>query len=424
MNITFSLFTRETGNISQKISAINTSTIQNSYFSPLRKTSFIIHGFTSTGKYGWVVELCLLLVKVEDINCVAVDWEDGAKCTYFIAASNIRVLGAEIAYLINTFTKMYLYCPAHVHLIGHSLGAHTAGEAGRRLRGVGKTFQGIGRITGLDPAGFCFEGFPAMVRLDPTDAIFVDVIHTNGARFPTIGFGMLSPCGDLDFYPNGGTFMSGCDASETLLSENDLETLVKARRGVANCHHARSYQYYRYSLLYPDGFLGYPCESYTAFKEGNCFPCPREGCPMMGQYADRFRYKLRKNNPKYYLNTGPTEPFTSWRYNISVKLSGMTKTKGEINIVFNSKDGNTKEYQIASGSLQNAHIYPKLTDVEINPARATKIEFLWHKKFSTFIWARLGAERVSLIRGQDGHEFLLCGNGTVLYGIPQTLTPC
>lgn len=44
------------------------------------------------------------MVAVEDVNCIAVDWEDGAKCTYFIAASNIRVLGAEIAYLINTFT--------------------------------------------------------------------------------------------------------------------------------------------------------------------------------------------------------------------------------------------------------------------------------------------------------------------------------
>lgn len=37
---------------------------------------------------------------------------------------------------------------------------------------------------GLDPAAFGFEGFPEMVRLDPSDAGFVDVIHSNGARFP------------------------------------------------------------------------------------------------------------------------------------------------------------------------------------------------------------------------------------------------
>lgn len=42
------------------ISAINSSTIQNSHFSSRRKTSFIIHGFGSTGKSGWVVEMCLV----------------------------------------------------------------------------------------------------------------------------------------------------------------------------------------------------------------------------------------------------------------------------------------------------------------------------------------------------------------------------
>lgn len=40
---------------------------------------------------------------------------------------------------------------------------------------------------GLDPAGICFEGFPDMVRLDPSDAQFVDVIHSNAGKFPSIG---------------------------------------------------------------------------------------------------------------------------------------------------------------------------------------------------------------------------------------------
>lgn len=44
----------------QVISAINSSTIQNSHFSSRRRTSFIIHGFSSTGKKGWVVEMCLV----------------------------------------------------------------------------------------------------------------------------------------------------------------------------------------------------------------------------------------------------------------------------------------------------------------------------------------------------------------------------
>ena len=36
-------------------------------------------------------------------------------------------------------------------------------------------------LSGLDPAEPCFQGLPEEVRLDPSDALFVDVIHTDSA---------------------------------------------------------------------------------------------------------------------------------------------------------------------------------------------------------------------------------------------------
>ncbi|NWX24339.1 LIPR3 protein, partial [Aegotheles bennettii] len=142
----------------------------------------------------------------ENINCIAVDWKDGAKGTYVSAVNNIRVVGAEIAYFIKTLQNISRYSPSEIHLIGHSLGAHTAGEAGRRT-------QGIRRVTGLDPAGPYFEGTSPEVRLDPTDADFVDVIHSNAAHFPVAGLGIYNTSGHLDFYPNGGSVMPGCTDS-------------------------------------------------------------------------------------------------------------------------------------------------------------------------------------------------------------------
>jgi len=51
---------------------------------------------------------------------------------------------------------------------------------------------GLGRITGLDPAEPYFQGTPPIVRLDPTDAKFVDVIHTDGASIFLLGkFGVI-----------------------------------------------------------------------------------------------------------------------------------------------------------------------------------------------------------------------------------------
>ncbi|KFM63668.1 Pancreatic lipase-related protein 2, partial [Stegodyphus mimosarum] len=64
-----------------------------------------------------------------------------------------------------------------VHIIGHGLGAHASGYTGKRIRYSRNTL--VGRITGLDPAGPFFNGVSEAVRLDKSDASFVDIIHTN-----------------------------------------------------------------------------------------------------------------------------------------------------------------------------------------------------------------------------------------------------
>ena len=52
------------------------------------------------------------------------------------------------------------------------------------------TNEKIGRISGLDPAAPLFEDMPTFVRLDPSDALFVDVIHSD-AGDTVLNFGKL-----------------------------------------------------------------------------------------------------------------------------------------------------------------------------------------------------------------------------------------
>ncbi len=64
---------------------------------------------------------------------------------------------------------------------------------------------------GLDPAGPLFEGYHESVRLDKSDAHYVDVIHSNGESLMVGGLGVWEPIGHVDFYPNGGRAQTGCN---------------------------------------------------------------------------------------------------------------------------------------------------------------------------------------------------------------------
>ena len=63
------------------------------------------------------------------------------------------------------------------------------------------------RITGLDVAGPSFEGMDSRLRLDPTDACYVDAIHTDDSVL-----GIRMSVGHDDFYPNGGDHQPGCES--------------------------------------------------------------------------------------------------------------------------------------------------------------------------------------------------------------------
>ncbi|XP_033617289.1 pancreatic lipase-related protein 2 [Fukomys damarensis] len=418
INTRFLLYTNENQNNYQLINATDPATIKASNFNLDRRTRFIIHGFLENGEKSWMTDSCRRMFQVEKVNCVCVDWQGGSRTIYGQATQNIRVVGAEVAYLIQVLSTKLGYDPEDVHIIGHSLGAHAAAEAGRRLQGR------LGRITGLDPAKPYFQDTPEEVRLDPSDAMFVDVIHTDTAPLlPSFGLGMSQKVGHLDFFPNGGEEMPGCNKN-ILSTITDLDNLLQGIRSVVSCNHRRSREYYYSSILNPDGFLGYPCASYQEFQENGCFPCPAIGCPKMGHYADQFRGETSAVEQTYFLNTGDSGNFTCWRYKVSVTLSGEKDLRGYIMISLFGKNGNSKQYEIFKGALKPSSRHTHDIDVDFNLGEIHKVKFLWNNNVINFFQPELGASQVTVQSGKDGTEYNFCSSDTVQEDVLQTLFPC
>jgi len=303
MGTTLNLFTRSNRDAPQLIDDNDNQKLKNSNFDISKRTIFIVHGFTEN-ILTWGVRMKGALLSREDCNVILVDWSKGAKWQenqdnqgkllsgvlqlpelYRQAAGNTRLVGAQIAELIRFLISSNSGSSDWAHqfyIVGFSLGAHVAGYAGRNLKESGMV---LGRITGLDPAGPAFSHTDPAVRLDPTDAKHVDIIHTD-----TVKFGISQESGHIDFFPNGGYTQPGCD-----LNLFDLtETVV--------CNHRRSTEYYIASVQNLCSWKAYPC-SEVFFLLGICGSCKGE-CPSLGYAADR-----TKKTGRHYLKTNNQPPF-------------------------------------------------------------------------------------------------------------------
>ena len=165
-------------------------------------------------------------LEIEDCNFIGMDWSEmasGQTLPYpadypYISQVQVPKAGQNVGYtyhlvkLINFKNILclllyycWLKCRAFIdflietsgtsikqfHLIGHSLGSHVVGWAGALSHSRGT----ISRITGLDPAGPLFFLNNTETRLDPSDADFVDIIHTDSGSFLEGQLSFLEPIG-------------------------------------------------------------------------------------------------------------------------------------------------------------------------------------------------------------------------------------
>lgn len=272
-----------------------------------------------------------------DVNVICVDWENGANLPNYVrAAVNTRLVGRQVALLINSLNELTGSKNSDFHLIGFSLGAHVAGFAGAEL-------FNLSRITGLDPAGPLFENYDPRVRLDPGDADLVDVIHSNGEKIYMGGLGAWDPMGDIDFYPNGGRMQKGC-TNLFFGAVSDMFWSTSEENGRSLCNHRRAYKFFTDSVVPGCNFPAFACESYEKLLEGDCFPCVDGNCANMGYHTNKSHGK-----GMMYLATREQEPFCANQFRVQIDSSPNMvpiTSLGKVEIVLIGADNLTETFSL------------------------------------------------------------------------------
>ncbi|XP_063822682.1 lipase member I-like [Ostrinia nubilalis] len=192
---TYTLYTKNNRLTGVLVSGLLSAT---SGFEAGRLTVILVHDHegSRTDEFNDLVKYEIL--EHNDVNVVVVDWSTYASYNY--NAAYIAV--PSVAEYLYSFIVMNLSSLpfGNLHLIGFGLGAHICGMAARPFGGE------VARITGLDPSG---SGWGTnSPRLSKSDAIYVEVIHTDGSGLSPIGIG--TALGDADFFVNGGGNQPGC----------------------------------------------------------------------------------------------------------------------------------------------------------------------------------------------------------------------
>ncbi|XP_028656594.1 phospholipase A1 member A [Erpetoichthys calabaricus] len=318
LSIQYHLFTPNNRSCSTAFSENATSDLLATVFNASLDTKVIIHGYSLQGHTPfWIKKMVTAILERADVNVLVVDWLPAASFLYANAVQNSLELSWSISSMISKLIKLGS-TEKSFHLIGVSLGAHIAGFVGSLHKGR------FGRITGLDPAHPRFQSVILYDGLNPSNAVFVDALHSD-----TDGFGINLPVGHVDYYLNGGKDQPGCSFFRN-----------------PKCDHIRA-AYIFISAITKPCLQAFPCGNYEDFMKGNCRTCRNsltDLCPRIGLLEPiRNTSLLEPERASYFLRTTATEPFCAHHILVEIHYENL-KQKSEIEVTLIS-DGLSKSQE-------------------------------------------------------------------------------
>lgn len=354
INTKFQLYTHKNPGKPQLLDPLDPALLNYTNYNGSHPTIMFTHGYLGNSKEFWVLPLIEALLTKGDFNVILVDWSRGATLPYFQAAGNARLVGAQVHLMLKVLHQHAGMDFLQAHLIGQGVGAHVMGYAGRNLRRDGTP---LGRISGTDVAGPFFEYRHEDVRLDETDAEFVDAIHTDTETIKIKGVGTKQNVGHVDFYPNGGTSQPGCWA----LDKGVVKWIA--------CSHYRSMELFIESINSECPFRAYACQNWPDFDKGYCSFCPPNGCPSMGWNAIESK---GQHHGTFYAKTNSKESFCAYHYNIKFMTgSGIfADLDGKVKVTLTGNEVSSETVEIPkryypAGSTQTLQIHTKYNHGDI-----------------------------------------------------------
>uniref|UniRef100_A0A8C2NZ12 Hepatic triacylglycerol lipase n=1 Tax=Capra hircus TaxID=9925 RepID=A0A8C2NZ12_CAPHI len=349
----FLLFRGETDKGCQ-IRLNHSDTLQQCGFNSSLPLVMIVHGWLVDGILeDWIWEMVAALKSqlAQPVNVGLAEWVTLAHNHYTTAVRNTRLVGQEIAALLQWLQESVQFSPSHVHLIGYSLGAHVSGFAGSYMSRKHK----IGRITGLDKA------LPSVVS----------------PRLSNIS----SPC----------SLLVAPDFHDTRFFSTLLQTchgLLLPITQTVKCAHERSVHLFIDSLLHADmQSTAYLCRDMDSFSQGLCLSCKKGRCNTLG-YHTRQEWQSKKSK-SLFLVTRAQSPFKVYHYQFKIRFINQTENPVEptFTVSFLGTRGERQKIPITlSKGITSNETYSFLITLDVDIGELIMIKFKWE---NSMVWSNV-----------------------------------
>ncbi|XP_012545702.1 lipase member H-B [Bombyx mori] len=213
-------------------------------------------------------------------NVIIIDNQRFSTVHYHLASRLMRPVGKLVAEVLVQLTD-YGLDPSRLELLGFSLGAQTVSYIAKNFQTI--TGRNVSSIVALEPSGPCFRTLVSDDRLNPSDAGFVQVVHTN-----IDGYGMANRMGHVDFYVNGGEYQP---------SDINLYPCT------TTCSHFRVLALWVAALKNPGKFIGMKCDSVQQARDAQCYNNKPLVTNTMGLSPDKSKLGI------FYLSTSKGYPY-------------------------------------------------------------------------------------------------------------------